>query len=135
MVEVALETVSDEWFADADEDGLPELAVGRLSVRTPEQASAMVAKILAYEDADGTGWARNVLLVAGENDEGADFGKSTAELQTVVPSTYTVRRVISGASGADVARHELREAINDGQAHRQLHRPRIGNVSWAASRC
>ena len=33
-----LETASDDWFVDFDDDGLPDLAVGRLPVRTAEEA-------------------------------------------------------------------------------------------------
>ena len=115
MSQIALETVSDEWFADADDDGLPEVAVGRLPARTADQADAMIAKILAYDDSGSDGWTRNVLLVAGERDESGNFDKSSSTLQTVVPSTYTVRRVSTDASGADVARHQLLDAVNAGQ--------------------
>lgn len=115
MVHVALETVSDEWFADSDDDGLPELAVGRFSARTAEQADTMVAKTLAYEDSDGTGWERNILMVAGENDETANFADSTRELLRLVPPAYTVQTVVSGESGAEVARAQIRSAVNLGQ--------------------
>ena len=115
MSHVALETVSDEWFADADDDGLPELAVGRLPARTIDQADAMIAKILAYDNSGNEGWTRNVLLVAGERDETGNFDRSSSTLQTVVPSTYTVQRVSTDASGADMARHQLLDAVNAGQ--------------------
>ena len=115
MAQVALETASDDWFADADNDGLPELAVGRLPVRTPAQAQNMIAKILEYEDSDGIGWSTDVLLVAGENDGPANFEASTTVLQNLVPSGYTARRVLSGASGVNVARAALLDAVNHGQ--------------------
>ena len=35
MSQIELETASDDWFVDANEDGLPEFAIGRLPVRTP----------------------------------------------------------------------------------------------------
>jgi hypothetical protein len=116
MAQVALETASDDWFADADDDGLPELAVGRFSVRTAAQAEAMVAKVLDYEDGDGLGWNRRVLLVAGQNDEkSADFDQSVAVLHALVPSDYTVKRVISGAVADDIARVQVLDAVNEGQ--------------------
>ena len=36
MSQIELETASDDWFVDANADGLPELAIGRLPVRTPD---------------------------------------------------------------------------------------------------
>ena len=46
-----LETASDDWFADVDDDGLPDMAVGRLPVRTSDDAAKVVTKILGYEKA------------------------------------------------------------------------------------
>ncbi|MDQ1255699.1 MAG: hypothetical protein QG656_292 [Candidatus Hydrogenedentes bacterium] len=40
---------SDGAWGDLDGNGMPDIAVGRLPVRTPEEAAAMAAKILAYE--------------------------------------------------------------------------------------
>ena len=39
-----METVSDDWFVDFDLDGVPEMAIGRLPVRTKDQAAAIVAR-------------------------------------------------------------------------------------------
>src|SRR5204863_2591621 len=103
MAQISLETASDDWFADSDNDGLPELAVGRLPVRTAAQADTMVGKVLAYEDGDGIGWTRNVLLVADRNDEGSDFEASAQALGRIVPAGYMVQRVFSGVVGPVVA--------------------------------
>ena len=40
-----METASDDWFADFDNDGLAEMATGRLPVRTAAEAAAMVADV------------------------------------------------------------------------------------------
>ena len=112
---VALETASDEWFADADDDGLPELAVGRLSVRSGAQAERMVAKILDYETGEGAAWTGDVLLVADQNEATDNFERSSGELSALVPQGYAVRQVFSGASGTAAARAELLAAVNQGQ--------------------
>jgi len=44
-----METSSDDWFVDFNDDGLPELATGRLPFRTQNEAVTMVSKILSYE--------------------------------------------------------------------------------------
>ncbi|MFL6213381.1 MAG: C25 family cysteine peptidase, partial [Blastocatellia bacterium] len=46
-----MEAASDDWYADFDGDGIAELAVGRLPVRTASEAAAVVAKIIAYDSA------------------------------------------------------------------------------------
>jgi hypothetical protein len=43
-----LETASDDWFADIDDNGLPDMAVGRLPVRRFDDAAKLVTKILGY---------------------------------------------------------------------------------------
>ena len=66
-----LETASDDWFVDFDGDGLPEMAVGRLPVRTAQEATKLVSKIVGYEQ--GAGGGQDVLLVADMNDDVFDF--------------------------------------------------------------
>jgi hypothetical protein len=58
------EYASDAAWGDLDGDGIPDVPVGRLPVRTAEQAAAAVAKIVAYErrsasvaDLSLVGWA------------------------------------------------------------------------------
>ena len=57
---------SDAWYGDLNDDGVPDLAVGRIPVETPEQLSAVLAKTIAYESEIESGrWQRRVNLVAG----------------------------------------------------------------------
>ncbi|NQU42249.1 hypothetical protein HQ520_03120 [bacterium] len=54
-------------------DLLPDLAIGRLPVRTPAECSNVVAKILAYDrDPDGGGWYASFLAAAIFQDDGRD---------------------------------------------------------------
>ena len=63
------ETMVDTWFgAVAGEDFLPDVAVGRFSVRQPEGAAQIVQKIIEYESTpltDTATWARTVLHISG----------------------------------------------------------------------
>jgi hypothetical protein len=115
MAQISLETASDDWFADSDNDGLPELAIGRLPVRTAEQAREMISKVLEYEDSNGAGWTRNVLLVADQNDEHSDFEASADALGHALPPGYTVQRISAGMSGGDIARMQILDAVNQGR--------------------
>src|SRR5205085_922695 len=103
-----LEVPSDDWYADSDGDGRPDLAaVGRLPAMSVAQANTMVAKIVAYESAGEGGWTKNVLLVADTNDATDDFEGATASLEPIVPSDYQIHKVSRGTLGTDGARADL----------------------------
>lgn len=60
------EIATDAPYADLDDDGVPDVAIGRLPVRTPQELANVVAKILRYEKAAGHDlWRRRVNIVAG----------------------------------------------------------------------
>ena len=109
-----LETASDDWFGDFDGDGIPEIPVGRLPVRTAEEARAVVAKIVGYEGgASGGEWTQEVLLVADRND-GFDFEEATRGLVDLFPADRTVRGIFLGESDPGTARSELLGSLNAG---------------------
>ena len=115
MLEVALETASDDWFVDFHDDGLPAIAMGRLSVRTPAQAQAMVAKIVDYDRAPLQPWTQHVLLVADAGDDDAHFEQESEDLAASLPANYAPTRVYRGVLGDDVAHQTLIDRVNDGQ--------------------
>jgi len=79
LVETAyLETASDDWFVDFDNDRLPDMAIGRLPVQTAEEAATVVSRIIAYEQAEAGDWATEVLMVASRNGE-FDFEQASRE--------------------------------------------------------
>jgi len=60
------EIATDNWYADLDDDQLPDVALGRLCVRSPEEVQTQVRKILTYEKyPEPGGWQRQINLVAG----------------------------------------------------------------------
>lgn len=59
-------TASDPVLAAVNGDGLlPDLAIGRIPARTPAEAEALVAKVLAWEDS-GQGLAGRAAVWASE---------------------------------------------------------------------
>lgn len=63
---------TDTTYADLDDDLLPDVAIGRLSVDTPHQLTAIINKIIAYETQRPPGvWRRRVNFVAGVGGFGA----------------------------------------------------------------
>ena len=115
MNQVSLETASDDWFVDFHDDGLPEIAVGRLSVRSVAQARDVVAKIVGYDQAGAQAWAKDILLVADQNGADATFERTSRSLSALVASGYRVQTIFSGVLGDGPAHQALAQALNDGQ--------------------
>jgi CSLREA domain-containing protein len=109
----SMEAVSDEWFADFDGDGLSEMAVGRLPVRTPAEAALVAGKIAGHTP-DGA--RRSVLLVSDRRGaDGFDFEAASGELAALVPEGFGVVRVNRGAQEAGAVRSQIVEAVGEGQ--------------------
>ncbi len=105
-----METASDDWFADFNNDGVPELAVGRLPFRNATEASTMIAKIVGYERSIPS---EDVLLVADAND-GFDFEDASMQLIGSLPASLKTTQINRGTDTAG-AKARLLEAINRGQ--------------------
>jgi hypothetical protein len=111
---VYMETASDDWFVDQNNDGVPEVAIGRLPVQTKEEAAVVISKIVSYEK---SGKKNEVLLVADKMDQQGDFDFEGAseEVRALLPSYLVVRKIFRGDFSSDVqARAVLQESINQG---------------------
>ncbi|HKP88150.1 MAG TPA: C25 family cysteine peptidase [Blastocatellia bacterium] len=106
----SLETASDDWFADFDNDGLAETPVGRLPVRTAEQTTAMVSKIIGYEQASPLDEA----LLYADSNSGFDFEAATAQLASLLPDNVRADLINRGQMDAATARSLLLEGIRRG---------------------
>jgi CSLREA domain-containing protein len=105
-----METASDDWLADFDGDGLAEMSVGRLPARTGEEAAAMVAKIVGYEESEE---GRGVLLVSDEKDQ-FDFEASSRQLSQYIPAGVKVGYVSRGGGTATEVKRRLMEGMSEG---------------------
>ncbi len=112
-----LETTSDDWFGDFNSDGISDIAVGRISVRTAAEAVAQVAKIVAYKRASKKSpesWARNVALVADIND-GFDFEAASEGLRELIPRSLSVFEIFRGSVMDDaLARSMILQNLQSG---------------------
>jgi hypothetical protein len=109
-----METASDDWFVDFDEDGLPDMAIGRLPVQTAEEAAAVVAKLIAYDQAPSGDWATEALMVADLGDT-FDFEGGAQEVDALLPESMTVWSVYRGQAGDAAARAAIIGSINEGK--------------------
>ena len=74
-------TASDPLLAAVNgDDALPDLAIGRLPAATVEQAQALVAKLLAWEDS-GQGLDGAAALVADNPDGAGDFDADVDDIR------------------------------------------------------
>jgi hypothetical protein len=108
------ETASDDWFVDFNNDGLPEMAMGRLPVQTSEEAGIIVSKIVGYERSVTK---REALLVSDkvERNNDFDFERASEEVRGLLPSFLLVRKIYRGQFSSDAqARQELINGINQG---------------------
>ena len=91
------ETASDNWFVDFDGDSLPEMAIGRLPVKSAAEARIVVDKIIGYERDPTPGeWRRRVLFVA--DDDQPDFEATSDDLiESSLPPDYQATRIYLSA--------------------------------------
>lgn len=63
---------SDNPYADLDGDGIPDLAIGRIPAGSPEEAEAVIDKIIAHESEYEPGpWNKRINIFASEGGFGA----------------------------------------------------------------
>lgn len=106
---------SDDWLADWDNNAIPELAVGRLPVRTAAQTTDLVSKIVSYAALPVSAPRREVLVAQEFQDY--DFAGLFAEdlrVNTLVPRGVSVVPIYQPNGGnAAVTRADLINALND----------------------
>ncbi len=106
------ETACDDWFADFNDDGIPEMAVGRLPVNTAAGASNLAAKILNYPTNRPTSSA---LLVTDINDT-FDFEQVSSQINTILQGQVSIEELHRGQfSDLNAAKAQLLSALNSGK--------------------
>jgi hypothetical protein len=105
------ETASDDWLTDFDNDGIADIPVGRLPVRTVAEANLLISKIVSFNPANVP---QNALLVADQDDQfhSYEFVEANDAVQAQLPASITVQRVnrCDPASGASCGSNTLPNA-------------------------
>lgn len=94
----------DPAYADVDGDDVPDVALGRLPARTPDELAAMIAKTVAYAERSSAS-PPSALLVADAAD-GLDFSTVNDELQSTLTG-WQISRSDIGVQGVAGARASL----------------------------
>lgn len=104
---------SDGFYADVNNDGLPEMAVGRLPVKSAGELRDLIQKIIAYEKSGGS-WEKRVLLLADKPDEGGDFPSESDEVASLLPPKYSPVKIYLTEHPLGEARWLVLNGINSG---------------------
>jgi len=96
------------------DDGVPEVAIGRIPAETAEQLEAYIDKLIAYEQSDDPAWTRQVLLVADDPDDTGDYPADSETYAAWLPPTLVANRVYLSQLSTDEASALLMNKLNQG---------------------
>ena len=106
---------SDVALADlSGDDGIPEIAIGRLPVVTAADVADYLAKIQAHESAASGEWQRRVLLTADNADVAGNFPADSDSVAALLPPEYAASRVDLTTTSGPAGRQAILQAVNDG---------------------
>jgi hypothetical protein len=110
-----METGSDDAFSDFDNDGIPEIPIGRLPVRTTAEADRAISKIVNFSPANVP---QTALMVA--DTQGSyyfNFEQANDQASALLPPGMTVQKVYRRLQSSDAAaRANIISKINSGAA-------------------
>ncbi|HEX7829310.1 MAG TPA: C25 family cysteine peptidase, partial [Thermoanaerobaculia bacterium] len=108
-----IKTASDGWFADFTNNGVESIAIGRLPVRTASQANALVAKLIARDNASqSAAWAKTSVFIS-DSDETWNFSGASTALTNLVPAAMKPSMKLISYDDASPAQATL-NAFNSG---------------------
>lgn len=104
---------SDSAMADGDGDGTPDVAIGRLPVRTRAELVELIEKTLQYERRD---YRNTAVLTADANDPNANvpFTLASEAMANGWPGSWTITRAYLDEMPVATARATLLKEINSG---------------------
>ena len=105
----------DTCLADTNQDGAPEIAIGRIPANSPAEAQAYLSKLKAYESQPGSLKQAGVLLVADKSDDGGNFTQSSDAVAQVLPAGLAIQKLYAGQINPTTIRPQLIAAFNAGQ--------------------
>ncbi len=91
-----LKTASDDWFADFNDNYTPVMAIGRLSVQTADEATAVVGKLVRRTAPPTDAWAKMVEIVTDRPGD-IPFSIGGDRIAALVPAGLTTDRIAIGS--------------------------------------
>ena len=111
----ALETASDDWLTDFNDDGIADISLGRLPLRTVAEANLMVSKIVHYSP--GNTSASAMLVADAQGSYYFNFETASDQVGALLPPAMTIQKVYRRLQPSDAdARANIINKFNSGQA-------------------
>jgi hypothetical protein len=107
---------SDNAFADANGDGIPEMAVGRIPVLTEAGLDAYTAKVVSAEAAGTPDWAHNAIFLSDTDDGETDFAAASDQVAVRIGPPYTPQSIALRVTPLAAARDQLLAGLGQGAA-------------------
>lgn len=105
---------SDNRFVDFNNDHVPDIAIGRLPVLTPNELSDALAKIRVYEARTAQSYARNAMILADDPVPNGNFTADSNSIASLIPATTSLTRIYLSENPADMAHDLVIHGINSG---------------------
>jgi hypothetical protein len=104
---------ADPLYADVNGDGLPDLAIGRLPVRTTAQLNMVISKTLAYA---GKSYGKTAFFVSDQNDGIVSFKDLSNSLAASLQAGWSVGNANMDDEDVTTAHTQILAAMNGGTA-------------------
>ena len=125
-------TAADPLLAAVNgEDRLPDLALGRLPASSAEQAEALVAKLIAYEQSGYSPALGRAVVVADNPDLAGDFDADASAIAEALGASREVETIRLSALGRSGTRSAVLGAFDAG-ASLMSYLGHGGSVLWAS---
>jgi len=108
------ETASDDWLADFNNDGLAEIALGRIAVRTVAEANTVIGKIVNYENLPAGSTVQNGAVMVNDQPDGYDFEAFTNQVRQQLPMAMPVTVINRTQGDTNTVRALIQTNINQG---------------------
>ncbi|MFH0881000.1 MAG: C25 family cysteine peptidase, partial [Lentisphaerota bacterium] len=106
---------SDSIYGDVEgDDGVPEIAVGRLPMLDAPGIQSWLAKLAAFEGSQGEAWSCDMLLMADNPDAGGDFTGVSESIAALAPAGQVMQRAFLGTQTLAQARATALGTLNAG---------------------
>jgi hypothetical protein len=106
---------ADGLLADVTgDDGVPDLAIGRLPVQSVAQFDAYLAKLQAYEAAGPQAWQGRIVFAADNADAAGDFTATNQDMASEAGKRATVEFTSLDSSPVAAVKTALRASFTNG---------------------
>ena len=107
---------SDNALADANGDGIPEMAVGRIPVLTEAALDGYTAKVASAEAGGNPDWAHNAIFLSDNDDGDTNFSAASDQVAGQIAPSYTPQSIALRVTPLAAARDQLLAGLGQGAA-------------------